>query len=590
MLYANTGFFSGDDITYSSKFLDESVKVIEENNITNMFVSLLGSRHTAYFNDLTNWLQNHKEFKYYWAAGNDSGNAYNHMLDIDEITGVAAYTLMADNSIRLAGYSSITEKVDFSAPSYIYTNPQATSSNDSGTPSNGTSFSTPYLCAMSCLVDDFFIDKTGKPLTRDMMMQFFKDNCMDIGNSGFDNKTGWGTVVLPEPDSIEIEKYAQYEMETPIVEKLFTIKHERTDKEPYEQLYCDKYQTIVEKIEYSDIQEIGITQANQPSETMQNFYDRQGNQHDILINGGLFNMSNGKNILSFVEDGVEQNYQNGYVGFGTIKEDKTHIVKGIDNERKWWDFMSAYPLLIDNYVPTNSQIWGGSSSINYNAKRQVVAYNDDYIFVITVDKPVKFETVQTMLVELGVKYAFNLDGGGSVRKMISGKLVNSPSQNRPVDNFVWIDWRKDFIQFPSKYTVSVKTALNVRDNPNGNIINSLNNNDIIYVYDIKDDWAKFTYNLTPSNEEKEYYYCSSKYIQFIENVTEPEPEPIPEPVKDQLDIFEDKDDISVWAINGVKFCVEKGYINGSNNKLNPKNPVTKEELCTIIYRIFNKEV
>lgn len=207
MLPSTTGSYGGNGIDYTNKFLEESVKIIEDKNITNMFVSLNGSRHKKYFEDLSKWLQDHDNFKYFYAAGNDSNSKYNQMLEIEEIIGVAAYTLMVSGEVLPASYSSVTKYVDFSAPSYIYVNINAAKPTDNGSPSNGTSFSTPWLCGMACLVDDFFIDKTGKPLTRDMMIQFFKDHTIDIGDKGFDNKTGFGAVVLPDPSEIDINKY-----------------------------------------------------------------------------------------------------------------------------------------------------------------------------------------------------------------------------------------------------------------------------------------------------------------------------------------------------------------------------------------------
>lgn len=211
MLYSSTGSYKGDGINYSNKFLEKSTKVIEENNITNMFVSLTGSRHKQYFTDLSKWLQEHSNFKYFWSAGNDSTEDYNKMLEIEEIIGVAAYTLMVNGKVAPAGYSSVTPYVDFSAPSMIYTNVNAESADDNGYPNTGTSFSAPWLCGMACLVDDFFIDTTGRPLSREAMVQFFKDHTVDIGDEGFDNKCGWGAVVLPDPSEIDIWKYQNKE-------------------------------------------------------------------------------------------------------------------------------------------------------------------------------------------------------------------------------------------------------------------------------------------------------------------------------------------------------------------------------------------
>ena len=433
------------------------------------------------------------------------------------------------------------------------------------------------------------------------MYQFFKDNTTDLKDEGFDSKTGWGAVRLPSPEKIVISNYAQGGGETPMF-TYFTQSKPRTDDSKFSQLYAKDYSALVEKISYDDIDEVGMSQGNQPTETMQSFYNRQTKKPHILINGGLFNMSNGKNILSFVDDGKEQNYQNNFVGFGVTSDDKTHFVKGVDKERQWWDFMTAYPLLIDNYKKTDSSTWGNATSINYGAKRQVVAYDDNYIYIMTVDAKVKFDVVQTLLLELGVKYAFNLDGGGSVRTMVNGKVANNPSENRPVDNFVWVrlkDDTKPQQTLPAKYKVVVKTSLNVRDTPNGQILTTMNNGDIIVVHEISNGWAKFSFGFD-NGEVMYYYYCSADYIEYVEPINnttpvkpeptptpspEPEPKPNPEPEKDILDGFSDKNEISGWAVDAVRYCIEKGYIKGSNNKINPKTNITREELCVILERI-----
>ena len=587
--------------SYENKFLSKSADIIEKENITNMFTSLTTNNNTNWLNDMKKWLQDHPEFKQFWAAGNDDTDTFNPIMVIDEVFGVAAYTLMVNGDVVPAGYSSVSEYVDFSAPSMIYTYPEATKSTDDGCSHSGTSFSTPWLCGMSCLVDDFFIDKTGKPLTQKGMYQFFKDNTTDLKDDGFDSKTGWGAVRLPSPEKITISNYAQGGGETPMF-TYFTQSKPRTDDSKFSQLYAKEYSALVEKISYDDIDEVGMSQGNQPTETMQSFYNRQTKKPHILINGGLFNMSNGKNILSFVDNGKEQNYQNNFVGFGVTSNDKTHFVKGVDKERQWWDFMTAYPLLIDNYKKTDSSTWGNATSINYGAKRQVVAYDDNYIYIMTVDANVKFDVVQTLLLELGVKYAFNLDGGGSVRTMVNGKVANNPSENRPVDNFVWVRLKenaKTEQTLPAKYKVVVKTSLNVRDTPNGQILTTMKNGDIIVVHEISDGWAKFSFGFD-TGEVIYYYYCSADYIEYVEPINsttpvkpeptptpspEPEPKPNPEPEKDILDGFSDKNEISDWAVDAVRYCIEKGYIKGSNNKINPKTNITREELCVILERI-----
>lgn len=379
MLESTSGHYYGNG-TYKSKFFDKSVDVIEKENITAMYISLESNNSTNWLNDMSKWLRAHPEFKQFWSAGNEDNESFNPIMVVDETFGVAAYTLMVNGKVVPAGYSSVSKYVDFSAPSMIYTNPEATKSTDSGAPRSGTSFSAPWLCGMACLVDDFFIDKTGKPLTQKAMYQFFEDNCTDLQDEGFDSKTGWGAVRLPEPSEIVISNYAQGGGETPMIPD-----------------------------------------------------------------------------------------------------------------------------------PSN------------------------------------------------------------------------PTPDTPKD---------PEIQLPAKYKVTA-TSLNVRDTPNGEILTTMKKGDIIFVHEIKDNWAKFSFGFD-NNETLYYYYCSAGYIEYIESINttpeptptpDPEPEPTPKPEKDVLDNFSDKSDVSAWAVDGVRYCVEKGYIKGSNGKIKPKSNVTREELCVIIERI-----
>ena len=207
MLPVNKGVFYSDG-SYTSDFFDKAARIIEENHITNLFVSKSAQRHTQYFRDLSQWLKEHKDFKYFVAAGNEAGESYNHTMEVEEVTGVAAYSINADGEAVSAGYSSISDAVDFAGPSSIYLNIEAKTPDDvEGVAKRGTSFSTPWLCGMAVLVDDFFLDKTGKPLSREAMLRFFRDHCTDLNGEGFDPKTGYGAVRLPDPAEIDIAKY-----------------------------------------------------------------------------------------------------------------------------------------------------------------------------------------------------------------------------------------------------------------------------------------------------------------------------------------------------------------------------------------------
>ena len=191
---------------YDSKFFDYSADIIDEYNITLMFTSLLSMRHNEWYNDLSNWMNEHPSFKWFWSAGNDD-NFYNPIIEIDQMFGVSAYTISTTNTIYPYKINYASELIDiiYSAPTMTYTNIKALKKSDIGYVNSGTSFSAPWLCGMMALVDDFFIDNTGHSLSRNAMKQFMNDNAVTISKSNID--TAIKMVYLPKPSSIDIDKY-----------------------------------------------------------------------------------------------------------------------------------------------------------------------------------------------------------------------------------------------------------------------------------------------------------------------------------------------------------------------------------------------
>lgn len=134
-------------------------------------------------------------------AGNDGEDGVLNVVKNDVFKAVAAYKLFCGKPKKEA-FSSVGEEVDFAS----LDNLRANWDNKRHT---GTSFSAPVFAGMVGLVQDFFISKTGKQLEYDKLLEFIKDNCIDLEETGVDNKSGYGLFILPEPDSINISRYAE---------------------------------------------------------------------------------------------------------------------------------------------------------------------------------------------------------------------------------------------------------------------------------------------------------------------------------------------------------------------------------------------
>ena len=215
-----------------------------------------------------------------------------------------------------------------------------------------------------------------------------------------------------------------------------------TDYKPFQTVKINSY-TQLDIVPHSSIEAVAFEKCADPKETLGSYYSSKEKKPQIMINGGLFNMSTGHNVMSFVCDGEEQNYQNGFTGMGVLGGDPAKLVYGTDKARKWKYFMTAYPMLVINGKANT--VYGNASNLTYLTLRSAVGVRENgTLLILTVDKPgMKFAEMAKIFVEYDAQYAMNLDGGGSVRKMHENKVVNAPIENRPVDNVFCVYLKED---------------------------------------------------------------------------------------------------------------------------------------------------
>lgn len=214
------------------------------------------------------------------------------------------------------------------------------------------------------------------------------------------------------------------------------------DHKPFQTVKINSY-TQLDIVPHSSIEAVAFEKCADPKETLDSYYSSKEKKPQIMINGGLFNMSTGHNVMSFVCDGEEQNYQNGFTGMGVLGGDLAKLVYGTDRAQKWKYFMTAYPMLVINGKVNT--VYGNASNLNYLTLRSAVGVREDgTLLILTVDKPgMKFAEMAKIFVEYDAQYAMNLDGGGSVRKMHENKVMNTPIENRPVDNVFCVYLKED---------------------------------------------------------------------------------------------------------------------------------------------------
>lgn len=238
---------------------------------------------------------------------------------------------------------------------------------------------------------------------------------------------------------------------------------------PFQTVRVNEY-TQLDIIPFDSIQEVRFCKLAEPTEMLEHYYNRAENKPNIMVNGGLFDMKTGHNVMSFVSMYTEQNYKNGFVGMGTTCYKAQTLQYGKDNEKEWRDFMTAYPMLVIDGKANKE--YGNAKTLNYKTARTAVGVTETgNVLVLTVDKPgMTFEQMTAIFLQYHAVYAMNLDGGGSVRKLHNGKVVNNPSENRKVDSAFCVylkkdplamyedkdnvdDWARDAVEIVTKYGV-----------------------------------------------------------------------------------------------------------------------------------------
>lgn len=238
---------------------------------------------------------------------------------------------------------------------------------------------------------------------------------------------------------------------------------------PFQTVYVNEY-TQLDIVPYDSIQEVRFCKLAEPTEMLEHYYNRAENKPNIMVNGGLFDMKTGHNVMSFVSMYTEQNYKNGFVGMGTTCYKAQTLQYGKDNEKEWRDFMTAYPMLVIDGKANKE--YGNAKTLNYRTARTAIGVTETgNVLVLTVDKPgMTFEQMTAIFLQYHAVYAMNLDGGGSVRKLHNGKVVNNPSENRKVDSAFCVylkkdplamyedkdnvdDWARDAVEIVTKYGV-----------------------------------------------------------------------------------------------------------------------------------------
>lgn len=193
--------------------------------------------------------------------------------------------------------------------------------------------------------------------------------------------------------------------------------------------------TVVE-IPRSEITKIDIAVCAQPKQTLSSYYNSLETKPAVVVNGGFFALVNGNTVFDLIDEHqIISDEPYDFYGIGMVGDSDITFAR-MSAREDWRDFISAYPPLI---VDGDKWEIDQAKEINYNARRSIFAYDDNTVYVIAVEgKGMTFSKMQSMLKNMGVEYAINLDGGGSTKILYEGKSITSKAYNRAVDSVIAI--------------------------------------------------------------------------------------------------------------------------------------------------------
>ena len=146
---------------------------------------------------------------------------------------------------------------------------------------------------------------------------------------------------------------------------------------------------------------------------------------NYIINGALYDVSTKTNITNAKDEGKTSGYLFSEEGI-SFNEDNS--IEWSTKTQATRDFIAGSPCLVKNgakYID-----WGNkySSYVDGSHKRSVIGFNDTHLFLFASDYENTITETVNNCIKLGMKYAINLDGGGSCHLQKDTTIVKSSSR------------------------------------------------------------------------------------------------------------------------------------------------------------------
>ncbi len=214
----------------SGNFIEQTLPFAIQEGIHIIGASLGGINHPA-LNEKIKEAQEHGVI-FTTSAGNEGKQGLGGFAESGVWIAIGAIGYSnSKKETYLKDYSSIGKELDVVGFSGLYVHDGRPGYENRVFQQEGTSFSNPFVAGMIALVQQYFLERTGRTLYQDEMQQFIYDHTIDLGTKGFDVEYGYGLFVLPEPESIDVSKYLLHRKEVAKVNKpeYIIIHHSLTD-------------------------------------------------------------------------------------------------------------------------------------------------------------------------------------------------------------------------------------------------------------------------------------------------------------------------------------------------------------------------
>lgn len=215
---------------------------------------------------------------------------------------------------------------------------------------------------------------------------------------------------------------------------------------------------MLKSIKLSDIEKIDYYETpNDKRETILTVFNKM--KPDFIINGTLYDMKSGKTITMTKDEGKTEGYlfSNQGIGIKSNKELVWTTYQKAKTDIAIRDYMSGAPTLVIDGKKVIDAGTTQSSIINTKNERSAIGYNDTHLFLYSSDKEnITCSELADRCIKHGMRYAINLDGGGSSQvgmMNLKGNLeiINQRTENRANPSWILVYLKEEAKPAPEGY-------------------------------------------------------------------------------------------------------------------------------------------